>query len=110
MFHSCSKSMSAYCLFKPNEKAYSIVSRIPTVQPKRNWGKKKKAAGETGFSCSAEYSERLKIIYVISIYGKFYFDIHVSIKPSKQLHFLNHNLLLSLSNLEIFEVLPHTEG
>lgn len=44
MFHSCSKSMSAYCLSKPNEKAYSIVSRIPTVQPKRNWGKKKKGS------------------------------------------------------------------
>lgn len=42
MFHSRSKSMSAYCLSKPNEKAYSITSRIPTVQPKRNWEKSKK--------------------------------------------------------------------
>lgn len=42
MFHSRLKSMSAYCLSKPNEKAYSITSRIPTVQPKRNWEKSKK--------------------------------------------------------------------
>lgn len=41
MFNSCSKSMSAHCLSKGNEKAYSIVSRIPTVQPKGIWGKKR---------------------------------------------------------------------
>lgn len=79
MFHSRSKSMSAYCLSKPNEKAYSITSRIPTVQPKGNWekSKKKKAAWETGFSCSAEYSERLKIICLIYIQQILFWYTHV---------------------------------
>lgn len=47
MLNFCSKSMSAYCLSKGNEKVYSVMSGIPTRQPKRNWEekKKKKAAG-----------------------------------------------------------------
>lgn len=40
MFNSCSESMSAYCLPKTNEKAYSVMSMIPTVQPKRGLKKK----------------------------------------------------------------------
>lgn len=77
MFNSCSKSMSAYCLSKDNEKAYSVMSRIPIVQPKRNWGGGAKQPDKLDFPVVPEYSYRWKIMYVLSIYNKFDFKIYV---------------------------------
>jgi len=55
MFSSWLESIPAYCLSKNNEQAHSAMSRVPTVQFKRELGKKKAKTGKTGFSCSAEY-------------------------------------------------------
>ena len=98
-FNSCLGSMSVYSLSKTNEKAYYVISRIPTVQPKmalkinkdwRNWI----------FLLCRVFIQIKNHTCFIYIYRKFHSDIHISIKPSKQLPFLFHYLFLSLSNLE----------
>lgn len=75
MFNSCSKSMSACCLSKDNEKAYSVMGRIPTVQPK-GIGKKKQL-DKLDFPALQSIHTNQKIIHVLSICNKFYSDIHV---------------------------------
>lgn len=54
------------------------MSRIPTVQPKKNWGekKKKKQLDKLAFPALQSIHTDKKTMYVLSMYSKFYFDIH----------------------------------